>query len=104
MKKATVRVKDGYLCVYMPSGEILPCQTDIKIENNVDQFNQATVTVSFIADVSVMSDEYLDKNEALSKVNELSFKLKESGKRELLWKKAFIEENKKKWYQKLFNY
>ena len=44
MKRCKIVIKDGFLLLTMPNGDIIPMQTDIKISQDMEN-STATVTV-----------------------------------------------------------
>src|SRR5699024_10422801 len=56
MSKVRVKYDGRYLQAYMPNGDIIPLQTDIKVENEVGQNNEATVTIQCIGDISELTE------------------------------------------------
>lgn len=102
MKKAKVKYYNDYLVLCMPDGEIIPEQTDIKIENQVWDKKTATVTITLLADISEIGepDESTNKED---KIKELEEKLCLAHKSAVFWETMCNNEKKKSWYEKLFN-
>lgn len=81
---------NGFLRVQLPSGEFLP-ETDLNIQNSVDEF--ATATVTFLVDVSDLKDDDQLK-EAIIENKKLENKIKEL--------KEELSSKNKNWYNRIF--
>ncbi len=58
MKKKLLKVvyREGFLRVLLPSGELLPHEVDIKIEQDVDEKHNCMVTVTFLAELDLIPE------------------------------------------------
>lgn len=45
-RKIKIKIADGYLVATMPNGQAIPCQHDLKIENNVPMKSEVKVTIT----------------------------------------------------------
>ncbi|MES2240447.1 MAG: hypothetical protein V4497_09350 [Bacteroidota bacterium] len=103
-----IKYNGNHLVAYMPNGDLIPMQTDIKITNNTEQRNIALVTVEFEADISelVLVDPTIPERRVESLKKEIS-DLKDTRdlhyKSAKFWENLYEKETSKKWYQKLFN-
>jgi len=87
----------------MPNGELIPAQTDIKIENSTGQKNTATVTVSFEVPISNISNEE-EKPDFNKQIENLLLEKASILKASNFWEREYRLEHSKKWYHKIFNY
>jgi len=88
----------------MPNGELIPHQTNMIIENDTDQERTATVTITFIADISQMGELVrveCNHSEVIQDLEDKVCKLQDSA---TFWEKLYENESRKKWYQKLFDF
>ncbi len=101
MENIKVKYHNGYLQAFMPNGDLMPAQTDIKIENSTDQKNMVTVSVSFEVPISNINNE--EENPLMNKKIEDLLKEKESIlKASNFWEREYNLEYSKKWYHKVF--
>ena len=49
MKRCKIVIKDGFLLLTMPNGDIIPMQTDIKISQDMEN---STATLTVLVDVT----------------------------------------------------
>lgn len=95
IKKTKIKYHNGYLQVFMPNGDLIPCQTNLIIRNDATQEGEVTVTVSFVADISQI--------DILSNIEDVTEYIKEELDKS---KKGLIEnlyekEIRKKWYYRI---
>lgn len=109
--KIKVKYDGRYLQAYMPNGDIIPQQTEIKIENNVGDENMALVTLQVHADISNLKDmgnpdiDYKKSADYFQGKNmELKEQLDQARKRADHYQVEYHEELNKKWYHKLFGF
>lgn len=103
MENIKVKYHNGYLQAFMPNGELIPAQTDIKIENGTDQKNMVTVSVSFDVPISNINNE--EENPFMKKqIEDLLSEKASILKASNFWEREYKREHSKKWYHKMFNF
>lgn len=107
--KIKVKYDGRYLQAYMPNGDVIPLQTDIKVENEVGQENEATVTIQCIGDISDLKE--MDKSDIDYKKSadyfqgqntELKEQLDQAYKNAKFWEIEYHKENNKPSYKGMF--
>jgi hypothetical protein len=104
MKKVIIKYHNEYLQAFMPNGDLIPLQTDMKIENSTEQSKEATVTITFIADITQMGELIRVDCDHKGVIADLEEKLKNTNNHLLTYKELYNEEVKKSWYKKLFEF
>lgn len=101
-----IKYNGNHLVAYMPNGDLIPMQTDIKITNNTEQRNIALVTVEFEADISelVPVDTAIIDRRVESLKREIS-DLKDTRdlhyKSAVFWETLYNTEKQRTWLDKL---
>lgn len=94
----------------MPNGDLIPLQTDIKVENEVGQNNEATVTIQCIGDISELTEAdryYRDLKKEINDLRSDYDKVKEesyiANKNSNFWERQYeIEKNETSSYKLMF--
>lgn len=116
MSRAIVKYNNDYLQLFTSSGELIPEQTNIIIENEVGDRKIATVTVTLIADISQIGDDtdkdYIQSETIkelnhkvcalASKAQELEDKSFQSHKSAVFWETLYNTEKQRSWLDKIF--
>lgn len=103
MNKAVVKYHNDYLQLFTSSGELIPYQSNLILENETGSRKTAAVTITLIADISQIGETVNNDFDLKEAIKDLHEKLDLAHRSAIFWEKLYEAENSKKWYQKLFN-